>query len=90
MAQSVQPKARRRNRRPPRATMVKLVMAARGRHRTIGVRSVRTGRVFFECSATDARGAELAVLTAERYCAERGFVLVMAANDTARAASAAA
>jgi len=79
-------------RRPPtpRATMVKLVMAAHGRQRTIGVRSVRTGRVFFECSATDARGAELAVLTAERYCAERGFVLVMAANDTARAPSAAA
>ena len=63
--------------------MVKLVMAARGRQRTVGV------RVYFECCATDARGAELAVLTAERYCAERGFVLVMAANDTARASAAA-
>jgi hypothetical protein len=70
--------------------MVKLLMAAHGRQRTVAVRSVRTGRVYFECSATDARGAELAVLTAERYCAERGFVLVMAANDTARASSVAA
>lgn len=90
------PKARTktRNRRTapakaPRATMVVLVTEARGRNRTVSVRTVNTRRALFVCSATDARGAELAVLTAERYCAERGLVLVMAANDTARATAAA-
>ena len=92
MARPARTKARHQPRKPPpRATLVTLVMGAHGRQRTVGVRSVRTGRVYFECSAADARGAELAVLAAERYCAERGFVVVMAANDTAhRAASAAA
>jgi len=68
---------------PSRATVVAVVVEARGRLHTVRVRSIRTGRVYFSCRATDARGAELAILTAERYCAERGFVVVMAANDTA-------
>ncbi len=66
------------------------MMGARGRQRGMEVRSLRTGRVYLECSTSGARGAELAVVTAERCCAARGFVLVMAANDTRRAASAAA
>ncbi len=48
------------------------------------LRNVRSRRVLFECNTTDTRGAELAVLTVERYCVERGLVLVMPANDTAR------
>jgi hypothetical protein len=71
--------------RAARATFVELVTVARGRHTTVRLRNVRSRRVLFECNTTDARGAELAVLTVERYCVERGLVLVMPANDTARA-----
>lgn len=73
----------------PRAMMVELVTTAKGRQLTVSVRSVRSHRALFACSATDARGAELAMQTAERYCAERGLVLVMPANDTSRATQAA-
>lgn len=66
-------------------TVVALVAVTRGRQTTIVVRSLRSGRALFECSTRDARGAELAVLAAERYVVERGFVLVMPANDTAHA-----
>ncbi len=71
-------------RRPvaPRATQVELVTVSRGRLTTLHVRSLRSRRVLFACSATDARGAEVAMLAAERYCVERGLVLVMPANDT--------
>lgn len=70
--------------RPARATFVELVTVARGRHTTVRLRNVRSRRVLFECNTTDTRGTELAVLTVERYCVERGLVLVMPANDTAR------
>lgn len=69
--------------RVARATFVELVTEARGRHTTVRLRNLRSRRVLFECNTTDARGAELAVLTVERYCVERGLVLVMPANDTA-------
>jgi GTPase len=75
-----------RSPRVARATFVELVTVAKGRHTTVRLRNVRSHRVLFECSTTDSRGAELAVLTVERYCVERGLVLVMPANDTARAA----
>jgi hypothetical protein len=71
--------------RAPRATVVEVVTSARGRNTTVQLRAARSGRVLFECHTTDARGAEVAVLAVERYCVERGLVLVMPANDTARA-----
>lgn len=73
--------------RVARATFVELVTVTRGRHTTVRLRNLRSRRVLFECVTTDARGAELAVLTVERYCVERGLVLVMPANDTAARAS---
>jgi hypothetical protein len=87
MARSTRTKPQRHRRtqpkpHTPRSTLVELVTTVQGRQRTVGVRSVRTQRMYFACSARDLRGAELAMLTAERYCAERGFVLVMPANDT--------
>lgn len=75
----------RRTLTPQRATVVELVATTRGRHTHLEIRAVRSGRVFFECNTTDLRGAELAVLTAERYCAERGLVLRMPADSAARA-----
>jgi hypothetical protein len=49
---------------------------------SIVLRSLRSQRTLFQRNATDLRGTELAVLSAERYCIEHGFVLVMPANDT--------
>lgn len=73
-----------------RATRVELVTSAQGRQTTVGLRSLRTGRVLFVCTTQDSRGAEFATLAAERYCVERGYVLVMrAANDTGRDSAAA-
>ena len=81
------PRPRPLSRPTPRATLVTLVMESQGRHRRVAVRSLRTGRTFFECAAADLRGAELAVVTAERYCAERGFVVVMPAAEAPRVAA---
>ena len=73
-------------RRPP---TVELITRSQGRLTTVAIRSVRSRRTLFECSARDVRGAELAMLTAERYCVERGLVLIMPSNDTSRATAAA-
>ncbi len=73
-----------------RATRVELVTTAQGRQTTVGLRSLRSGKVLFVCTTHDSRGAEFATLAAERYCVERGYVLIMrAANDTGRDSAAA-
>ncbi len=77
--------ASRRTPHDPRARVVELVATTKGRTTTLTLRDVRSRRVLLECSARDVRGAELAMLTVERYCVERRLVLVMPANDTARA-----
>lgn len=65
---------------------VELVSVAQGSQTVVGVRSLATSRVLFACISVDARGAELAMLAAERYCVERGYVLVMPSAERTRAA----
>lgn len=77
-ANDTHPATRRaRSTRNPRVMRVELVSVAQGTQTVVGVRSLRTGRVLFACVSMDARGAELAMLAAERYCIERSYVLVM-------------
>lgn len=69
------------------AVSVKLCVRTRGREKGVALRSLRSKRVLFECRVGDTRGLELAVLCAERYCVERGWVLVSpAANDNSTGA----
>ena len=62
--------------------MVQVELVAQWQRRlvTVTVRSRRSHRVLFACSCRGARGAEFAMLSAERFCAERGYVLVMPAS----------
>lgn len=70
-----------------RAVVVTLHVRGRGRAKGVELRSARSGRALFACQVGDSRGVELAVLCAERYCVDRGWVLVTpAANDNTRAA----
>lgn len=70
-----------------RAVVVTLHVRDRGRAKGVELRSARSGRALFSCQVGDLRGVELAVLCAERYCVDRGWVLVTPpANDNTRAA----
>lgn len=64
---------------PHRGVQVELVAQWRRRRVTVSLRSLRTQRILFACSCLGDRGAEFATLSAERFCAERGYVLVMPA-----------
>lgn len=59
----------------------------RGATVTVALRAVGSGRVVYRSARRSERGAEAAVLGAERYCIEQGWVLVMPpANDGAHEA----
>lgn len=71
------PMDRSRHEQPPRMVQVELVAQWQRRQVTVTVRSRRSHRALFACTCIGARGAEFAMLSAERFCAERGYVLVM-------------
>lgn len=62
---------------------VEIVTRTHGSRTFVRVRTVRSHAVILSIRSTDDEGAAFAVLSAERYCAERGLVLVMRARHAA-------
>lgn len=62
---------------------VEIVARAHGARTFVHVRTIRSRTVLFSIRSTDDDGAVFAVQSAERYCAERGLVLVMRARRAA-------
>lgn len=56
---------------------VEVVARVRGAQTVVQVRGLRSRAVLLSIGAVDDAGAAFAALCAERFCAERGLVLVM-------------
>lgn len=62
---------------------VEVVTRTHGARTVVCVRGVRSRAVLLSIRSRDEEGAAFAVESAERYCAERGLVLVMRARRAA-------
>jgi len=75
---------RRSSGKSVRASWVVLDTLQDGPQLSVRVRAVEGGQTLFLACGTGRRAAEYAMLAAERYCHEAGFVRVIApANDNA-------
>lgn len=66
---------------------VRLEVRRSGAAVTVALRALGSGRVVYRAARRSERGAESAVLGAERYCVARGWVLVMPPANDVEAAS---
>ena len=83
--ETAQTRPRRRSVRTPRASRVVLDTLQDGPQLSVRVRALDGGETLFLACGSGRRAAEYAMLAAERYCDEAGFVrVIVLANDNAR------